>query len=103
MTPQDFEIKILDPMYDELLLLSQTKGVEYAGKEDKLANFKLTAKEAGLDPLQVCYIFMNKHYSAIQSFVRERKVYSEPIKGRIRDCQLYLALLEALIHEGESA
>lgn len=83
MTPGDFEKNILSSMYDELIQLARTKGVEYAGKEDKLANFKLTAKEAGLDPLQVCYIFMNKHYNAIQSYVRERKVFSEPIKGRI--------------------
>ena len=88
-------------MYSELIQLCRTKGVEYAGTQDKLANFKNTARECGVDPIQVCYIFMNKHYNAVASYCRDKKVYSEPIIGRIRDCQLYLALLEGLIYERE--
>ena len=99
MTPEYFEKYILEVMYNDMILLCRSKGVEYAGKEDKLANFKKTAAECGIDPMQVCYIFMNKHYNAIQSYIKEKKVYSEPITQRIRDCQLYLALLEGLILE----
>lgn len=99
MTPEYFEKYILEPTHRDLLELCRTKGVEYAGTEDKLANFKKTAVECGLDPMQVLYIFMNKHYNAIQSYVRNKKVFSEPIVGRIRDCQLYLALLEGLVLE----
>lgn len=99
MTPEYFEKYILEPTHRDLLELCRTKGVEYAGTEDKLANFKKTAVECGLDPMQVLYIFMNKHYNAIQSYIRNKKVFSEPIVGRIRDCQLYLALLEGLVLE----
>jgi hypothetical protein len=102
MTPAFFEEFVLEVMHKDLLELCRTKGVEYAGTEDKLANFKKTAAECGLDPMQVLYIFMNKHYSAIQAYIKNKKVYSEPITGRIRDCQLYLALLEGLIIDANS-
>lgn len=102
MTPEYFESYVLEVTHQDLIQLCRTKGVEYAGKEDKLANFKKTAEECGSDPMQVLYIFMNKHYNAIQSYIRDKKVYSEPITGRIRDCQLYLALLEGLILEANS-
>lgn len=102
MTPDDFAKDIINTTFQQILNLSDTKGREYAGVQDKFANFKNTAKESETEAIKVLYIFMNKHYNAIQSYVRERKVYSEPIEGRIDDMILYLLLLKGMIKEKES-
>lgn len=75
------------------------KGKEYTqGDEDKLKNFKESARDAGVSPEKVCYIFMKKHIDAIASYVKHGKTYSEEsIEGRISDARNYLALLEAII------
>lgn len=100
MHPLDFESAILTQTHIELMALARTKGVEYSGTEDKLANFKSLGRELGLDPKVVLWVYLQKHLNAVRSYATTNAVRStEPIRGRIRDAQLYLALLEALIVE----
>ena len=94
---------VFDTMIQETLVkieeLSATKGKEYAAGSDRLENFKTNGLVFGVPPESVCGIFMDKHYRAIQSFIRTGVVYSEPIEGRIDDCILYLLLLKGLIRD----
>ena len=77
------------------------KGFEYCGgNEDKFANFKRIAKELGLHPIEVLWVYATKHKDSITTFIKNKKVYSdEDIIGRIHDLRNYLALLAGLIEE----
>ena len=83
--------------------LNVTKGEEYAiENEDALNNFKQVAKMLGVTPLQVCLIYMYKHFCAIMSHAKRGNVLSEPIEGRILDLRLYAAIYLALVQEEKS-
>lgn len=84
------------------LSVNRSKGVEYAGEDDALLNFKEDGHDLNLPPRQVLAVHLNKHLKAIRYFLRNGKILSEDIHGRIMDARLYLALLDALICE-ESA
>lgn len=97
MTSQDFqELRERAAMRRDMVM--KPKGVDYqTGDGDRLGNFKATALRLGLDPLQVWAVYFSKHLDALFSFVREQKLESEPITGRIDDCVNYLELLEGLL------
>lgn len=86
---------------NELLVV---KGGEYAGSEDRLANFKRGAALTGCTPLQCLFIYMSKHYDAVATFVRDEaadttRPRSEAIEGRLDDLMNYCLLAKALIIE----
>ena len=88
-------------MVKEEMDLLNKKGAEYASDADALANFKRQAEAWGVSPLVVLGIFMDKHYSAVQSYVRKggKIVSNEPIEGRVNDLRNYAFLLLALIED----
>ena len=91
---------------DELEKLLIVKGGEYAGSEDRLANFKRGAQLTGATSLQVAFIYASKHYDAISTYVRKdaaghQQVLSEPIAGRLHDLINYCILMKGIIEEGE--
>jgi hypothetical protein len=90
---------IISETFGAISKLNDTKGREYAGDGDALANFKRRGEQLDLDPLKVWGIFAGKHWDAVLSFIRHGKVLSEPIEGRIDDLILYLILLKGLIEE----
>lgn len=98
MNRVDF-VQLMDAHYESITEINRTKGHDYAGDDDALANFKEQAAALGLDPLQVWGVFAGKHWSAIMTFIREGDVKSEPIEGRIHDVILYSFLLLGLIEE----
>lgn len=99
MTRDDF-IALLENEHREIVAINRTKGHDYAGEEDALSNFKRNAARLGMTPIQVWAIYFYKHLDAIETYVREGGVASEPIEGRIRDAILYLYLLRGLVSEG---
>lgn len=92
---------LINKFHDQILDLNATKGHDYAGDEDALANFKEAGRQAGVPPEQVWAIYTYKHWSAIMTFCKEGHVTSEPIEGRITDLILYSYLLLGLIHDSE--
>ena len=100
MTYDDFD-KLLDKMIEEERGIGTTKAREYT-QGDRLDNFKRLAKELGITPQQVLWVYLKKHLDSIASYVRTQKVLSEPIQGRIMDARVYLSLLRGLIEEETS-
>jgi hypothetical protein len=99
----DFNL-LVQETYTESAKLLINKGGEYAGSEDRLANFKRGAALTGATPLQVALIYLAKHYDAIATFVRDdasavERVRSEPIEGRLDDLMNYCILMKALLRE----
>ncbi len=95
---------------DDLSVISSKKGKEYAQNDDAdgdvLANFKASGEDVGVLPITALYFALNKHFRSIQTYIKDKQLgkereYSEDIRGRIRDAQLYLVLLEALVIETE--
>ena len=91
-------------LLDTASSLMAAKGRDYrAGDPDLLANFKREAVRAGVTPLQVWLIYINKHHSAICSYVRSGgQNESEPIEGRFADMLNYLYLGWLLVKENEA-
>ena len=103
MNQEDFANQVNDIMEHchELLVV---KGGEYAGSEDRLANFKRGAALTGCTPLQCLFVYMSKHYDAVATYIRDEasgklRPRSEPIDGRFNDLINYCILAQALIEE----
>lgn len=78
--------------------LRESKGVEYSNSDDANANFR-SDLDIGIDEISSLSVFANKHYRAIRSFVRTRKIKSEPIQGRIHDLINYLLILLSMLEK----
>lgn len=103
MNQTDFDALVRDTIASTASLLV-LKGGEYAGSEDRLANFKRGAALTGTTPLQVAFIYASKHYDALATFVRDDaagigRQRSEPIYGRLDDLINYCILMKALVQE----
>ena len=92
-------LAMLDEDYQAIRKINETKGHDYAGDDDALANFKRHATELGLTPEQVWSVYASKHWDAVMTYVREGSVASEPIEGRLHDVILYSFLLLGLVRE----
>lgn len=77
------------------------KGADYTqgatGDYGRLKNFYASAKRWGVTPRQVLAIYWGKHLAAIETFIQQGQVESEPIRGRIADAINYLVLLDKMI------
>jgi hypothetical protein len=107
MQQQEFH-QLFEGTIAELHKLLIVKGGEYAGSEDRLANFKRGAALTGCTPLQCLFIYMSKHYDAVSTFVRDQasgteRPRSEPIEGRLDDLINYCILAKALIKDAQNA
>ena len=96
--------KIMEQMFKEERQVSKLKGKEYTQGQDRLDNFKRIAKEMGLDPKVVLYVYMKKHWDSISSYIKNNRTFStEAIEGRIMDARVYLFLLRCIIEEENAA
>ena len=88
--------------------LSTLKGGEYAGDEDRLANFRRNAANLGLTMETVWSVYAAKHWDAITQYVRDiqsgkSRVRMEPISGRLDDLIVYCILMKAMCDERDQA
>jgi len=95
MIKEDF-LKLIDDTFTRMLELTKTKGEEYSGSDDQLANFKRSAWGARMTQEQVWYVLFDKHVNSIKHYIVHGGVKSEPIDSRIDDAILYLILLKAM-------
>lgn len=101
MNQPDFE-RLQKEIFNQCFNLTRQKGEDYTrGNADVLHHFKETAKSFGIEPMQVCGIFMKKHFDAIFNFIKTGgKSESEPIETRLQDAINYLTFMRALVEEG---
>lgn len=107
MNQVEFE-KVFAETVDSIKRLLVVKGGEYAGSEDRLANFKRGAERVGIHPYQILWIYLSKHVDSVETFIKDegkgiRRERSEPIDGRLDDIINYCILMKALIRENEAA
>lgn len=102
-TPQRWD-DLINKTVDRINQLSRTKGGEYAGDEDRLANFRRNGENLGLRMEQVWAVYAGKHWDAISQFVKDlgtgyERERGEPIEGRVDDLIVYLILFRAMLEE----
>ena len=95
---------ILSQTVQNITKLATLKGGEYAGDNDRLANFRRNGAALGLPMETVWAVYAGKHWDAIQQFIRDSREGKtrerlEPIEGRIDDLIVYLVLLKAMVEE----
>lgn len=81
--------------------LLEVKGGEYSN-EDRLSNFKDTAKKFNLKPEMVAYIYFQKHLCSIETIIKEDRNDEpghESITGRFNDARNYLLLIWCIFVE----
>jgi hypothetical protein len=86
----------LGEFFDECKAILISKGADYNPTGVAFDDLAEAAKDIGRGPIQVLWIYMSKHISAIRSFVRKGDVASEPIRGRLIDLSNYCAMLAVL-------
>lgn len=78
------------------------KGNDYTrgkGDLDRTDNFKMAGENTGVKTVQAWGVYFYKHISAIFRFLKEGRVESEPIEGRIHDIINYAILLLLILEE----
>lgn len=96
--------KLVAETVEQIHSLSKLKGGEYAGDDDRLANFRRNAKALDLPMETVWAIYAAKHWDAVMQYVRDlqhgkERERLEPISGRLDDLIVYAILLKAMIDE----
>lgn len=106
MDAKEFEVVVKDTMksIQRLLLV---KGGEYAGSDDRLANFKRGQLRTGAHPYQVLWVYLSKHIDSVETFIKDTvaevdRERSEPIEGRLDDIINYCLLMKALVKETQN-
>ena len=107
MNQEEFNVVVNDTIASIQKLL-RVKGGEYAGSDDRLANFKRGEARTGAHPMQVLWIYLSKHIDSVETYIKDTakgvtRERSEPIEGRLDDIINYCLLMKALVKETENA
>lgn len=102
-TPQQWETLLTEALA-KIQSLSKLKGGEYAGDQDRLANFRRNAAALGVDMELVWAVYAGKHWDSIQQYIKDLRAETtrtrlEPISGRVNDLLVYLLLFRAMLQE----
>ena len=86
--------------------LGRLKGGEYAGDQDRLANFRRNAERLGISMETVWSVYAAKHWDAIMQYVMDlntgkTRVRLEGLAGRADDIIVYMVLFKAILEERE--
>jgi hypothetical protein len=96
-----------EQLFKECFEVMHSKGVDYASKEDSLANFKRNAAALGLTKYQILLIYLNKHLDSINNAIKyhpelpRTETVSEPLRGRVIDAINYLTILINMLTEDD--
>lgn len=100
--------KLIEETLFKVIELGKLKGGEYAGDDDRLANFRRNGTALGLPMETVWAVYYNKHHDAVMQYIKDlqhgkERVRLETIEGRVNDLIVYLLLFKAMVEERESA
>jgi hypothetical protein len=95
---------ILDQTFRQVEKLGRLKGGEYAGDQDRLANFRRNGKALGLPMEAVWHTYAAKHWDAITQSIRDllsntTRERLEGLEGRCDDLIVYLILFKCMLIE----
>lgn len=96
--------EVVASTFQRIVELGIKKGGEYAGDDDRLANFRRNAQNLGISMETVWAVYAAKHWDAVMQFVKDLQTGKsrdrmEPILGRVDDLIVYLILFKAILEE----
>lgn len=96
--------ELVNDTVDQIHKLSSLKGGEYAGDDDRLANFRRNAAALGLPMESIWAVYCAKHWDAVMQYIQDMnsgktRERMEPISGRVDDIIVYMILLKAMLDE----
>lgn len=99
--------EILHETFNNIIRLSNLKGGEYAGDDDRLENFRRNADRLGRPMEQIWAVYVNKHYDAIMQFIKDiatgkHRERLEPLSSRVDDIIVYMLLFKAMLEERDA-
>lgn len=99
MTFEEFD-KLTEELFENVRVMRDTKGKEYARTEDRFDNFNRLASRMDIPRETIWLVYFTKHMDAIESYIKHGRTFSdENIRGRIVDAMTYLALLAGMFGE----
>lgn len=96
MTNEEFQSRVVAPMVEQVQQIFATKGQDYAGEADRLANFKRIGLRLGISPKMVCLVYMMKHLDALITDAQTGSVKGEPVWDKLKDIDAYAKLYAGL-------
>jgi hypothetical protein len=86
--------------------LSTLKGGEYAGDDDRLANFRRNGAALNLPMEVIWHTYTAKHWDAVTQYIKDRlegktRPRLEALSGRLDDIIVYCILFKAMLEERE--
>lgn len=92
--------------FAEMKKLGSLKGGEYAGDQDRLANFRRNGANLGLPMETIWAVYAAKHWDAVQQYVKDlntgkQRERLEGVSGRVDDLLVYLILFKCMLQERE--
>jgi hypothetical protein len=80
----------------------RAKNADYSQGEqkgDRIAAFRRIGRDIGLPMTKVWAVFAQKHWGAIMRFIKDGRLESEPVGGRINDTINYMVIFGAIVDE----
>lgn len=95
---------LVEQTFEEIKKLSELKGGEYSGDNDRLANFRRNGNDLELPMETIWRVYAAKHWDAIGQYIRDNqsgrdRTRLEGIGGRVDDLIVYLLLFKAMLDE----
>lgn len=96
--------QLMADTFDQMQELGHKKGGEYAGDDDRLANFRRNGERLGLPMETVWAVYAGKHWDAIGQYIKDlqngtKRERLEPLAGRVDDLLVYLVLFKCMLDE----
>lgn len=97
---------LIEETIKNIKYLETTKGGEYAGDDDRLANFRRNAESVGVSMEVIWRVYAGKHWDSISQYIKDiqsgkDRPRSESMLGRFDDLIVYAILGKAIYIERE--
>lgn len=92
----------IDEFLQRCIDIFSSKGLDYGEDDDRLAEFRETARENETTPEKVLYIYVSKHLRSIRKHCNGRSLKGEPVEEKILDVACYMMLLYKMARERSS-
>ena len=104
--PHDQYASLIEETVTKVKHLGKLKGGEYAGDDDRLANFRRNGEALGLPMEVIWHTYTAKHWDAVTQYIKDlvagkSRERLEPISGRLDDIIVYCILFKAMLIERE--
>lgn len=97
-------LNVVEDTFTKVKALGASKGAEYSGDTDRLANFRRNGADLGMPMETIWRVYAAKHWDSLGQYVQDltkgrTRKRSEPLEGRVDDLITYLCLFKLMLRE----